>query len=223
MGDTAAVRLTVLREQNSLTGKFRPDERCNDFLTVSSLVSQKLSHPFTRKRTARRKDPEHLSFSRKKKKKKKKECYDMCRDLFKREKINGCSAVWDQSNRGCYAYTDDRLFRGNNHDRHACWIPEIFQTPDTEDFYSEPGYCLDGKGNDQNQGVFQIASGNYFSSEPQQQAGLDICRNAARKTEITGCEVSTSGVYMHTKEVQSAKPHNSHQCFIAKGPVSMKK
>merc|ERR1719401_2803287 len=86
---------------------------------------------------------------------------------LKEKKINGCSAVWQQSNRGCYAYTDDRLFRGNNADRHVCWIPEVFQTPDTEDFYSEPGYCLDGNGNDQNQGVFQIASGNYFSSEPQ--------------------------------------------------------
>merc|ERR1712151_136202 len=48
MGNTAAVRFTVLREQNSLTGKFRPDERCYDFLTVTSLVSQKLSHPCLR-------------------------------------------------------------------------------------------------------------------------------------------------------------------------------
>ena len=32
----------------SLTGKFRPAERCNDFLTVTSLVSQKLSHPWLR-------------------------------------------------------------------------------------------------------------------------------------------------------------------------------
>merc|ERR1719188_1770995 len=42
---------------------------------------------------------------------KKKECHDMCRDLFKIDEINGCSAVWDQSNRGCYAYTGDRLFK----------------------------------------------------------------------------------------------------------------
>jgi len=154
---------------------------------------------------------------------KKKECHDMCRDLFKREKINGCVAVWDQSNRGCYAYTDDRLFRGNNRDRHACWIPETLVTPNTEDFYSEPGYCLDGNGNDQNDGVLWIASGNYFSSEQQKQAGLDLCRNAARKREITACETTTSGVYMHTKEVQSAKSHNNHQCFIAKGPISTKK
>jgi hypothetical protein len=154
---------------------------------------------------------------------KKKECHDMCRDFFKREKINGCTAVWHQSNRGCYAYTDNRLFRGSNHDRHACWIPETFETPNTEDFYSEPGYCLDGNGNDQNDGVAWVASGNYFSSEQQQQAGLDLCREAARKGEITACEVTTSGVYMHTKEVQSANSHSNHQCFIAKGPVSVKK
>jgi hypothetical protein len=154
---------------------------------------------------------------------KKKECHDMCRDFFKREKINGCTAVWHRSNRGCYAYTDNRLFRGSNHDRHACWIPETFETPNTEDFYSEPGHCLDGNGNDQNDGVAWVASGNYFSSEQQQQAGLDLCREAARKGEITACEVTTSGVYMHTKEVQSANSHSNHQCFIAKGPVSVKK
>jgi hypothetical protein len=116
-----------------------------------------------------------------------------------------------------------RFSLDNRHDRHACFIAETLQTPDTEDFYSEPGYCLDGNGNDQNDGVFHLITGNYFSSEQQQQAGLDLCREAARKGEITACEVTTSGAYMHTKEVQSAKPHNNHQCFIAKGPISMKK
>ena len=41
-------RLQTIVSSISLTGKFRPDERCYDFLTVTSLVSQKMSHPWLR-------------------------------------------------------------------------------------------------------------------------------------------------------------------------------
>ena len=46
------------------------------------------------------------------------QCLDHCRSV---DGVTGCEVIWDQGNRGCYAHTQE-VARGNNVDRHFCWI-----------------------------------------------------------------------------------------------------
>ena len=46
------------------------------------------------------------------------ECLNLCKLV---NGVTGCEVIWDQSNRGCYAHTQD-ISRGNGVDRHFCWV-----------------------------------------------------------------------------------------------------
>jgi len=46
------------------------------------------------------------------------ECLELCLAI---PGVTGCEVIWDQSNRGCYAHTE-QVARGNGHSRHLCWI-----------------------------------------------------------------------------------------------------
>jgi hypothetical protein len=48
-------------------------------------------------------------------------CLDMCITSSANVRLTGCEAIWDQGNRGCYVHTME-VAKGNNVDRHACWI-----------------------------------------------------------------------------------------------------
>ncbi len=45
-------------------------------------------------------------------------CLEEC---LKNDKATGCEVIWDQGNRGCYVHTDE-VARGNQVQRHKCWI-----------------------------------------------------------------------------------------------------
>ena len=45
-------------------------------------------------------------------------CLKLCRAL---SNAIGCEVIWGQSNRGCYAHTQN-IATGNGVDRHHCWM-----------------------------------------------------------------------------------------------------
>ena len=46
------------------------------------------------------------------------ECLQLCLDY---PNATGCEVIWDQGNRGCYVHTQ-QVTRGNNAERHYCWV-----------------------------------------------------------------------------------------------------
>ena len=45
------------------------------------------------------------------------QCLSLCRSVAG---VTGCEVIWDQSNRGCYAHTQE-VASGNGAARHFCW------------------------------------------------------------------------------------------------------
>jgi len=156
---------------------------------------------------------------------KKQECLDLCREYSKKSEITGCEAKWWYGNYGgCFVHKKE-VFRGggDNSYKHYCWVVKHFTPLVAENFRSEPGFCVKSNGEDQNNGVVQLATGNFGPSESKKQECFNLCINASSKLQVTGCEAvwyqNNKGCYIHTKDVYRGNGVQDHNCWVTLGPI----
>jgi len=139
------------------------------------------------------------------------ECLDLCRKFSQAHKVKGCSAIWGQSNRGCYIFTSS-VFKGSGHSKHTCWSFQPYPSLTREDFRPYPGQCLKHDGNNQNSGKFHIANGN-FNTEAGKLQCLDKCISYGSEF-VKGCQAETSRCYVYTGTVSYGNGSAGKTCFV---------
>jgi len=139
--------------------------------------------------------------------KRQEDCFKLC---LTKPGVTGCEVIWHQGNRGCYAHTQP-VSRGNNVDRHMCWICDKKPTLTCS---KEAGFCVKQDGRDQNSGVVKLNSvdGNTLKSQ-------EDCLKLCLATDgVTGCEViwdqGNRGCYAHTQSVARGNGVARHMCWI---------
>jgi len=135
------------------------------------------------------------------------DCLRLC---LARPGVTGCEVIWNQGNRGCYAHTQ-AVSRGNNVDRHMCWICD--EKP-TLTCTKQAGFCVKQNGGDQNSGVVKLNSLDGKTLKSQEDC-LKLC---LATTGVTGCEViwdqGNRGCYAHTHSVARGNGVARHICWI---------
>ena len=139
--------------------------------------------------------------------KRQEDCFKLC---LTKPGVTGCEVIWHQGNRGCYAHTQP-VSRGNNVDRHMCWICDKKPTLTCS---KEAGFCVKQDGRDQNSGVVKLNSVDGKTLKSQEEC-LKLC---LATDGVTGCEViwdqGNRGCYAHTQSVARGNGVARHMCWI---------